>query len=695
MNRVYHNEFKGLDKVSNRLEILTDAAGTTDTEIKTGGTPLVLQYIDVTKFEPVRSAQATMRLISQTNFQFVNLHTDNMQGYRVDFYRGGSLFWTGWLDSELYTEELAKSAPYEVEFSAADFNIWERLKYRDDDGNKYNDIAPLFTHLRRCLDKLGLPFQKLYIGCSTTPDGISLSASDTALHVLYVMSANFYDEDGEPMTCREVVESLLRPFGLMMVQKDANVYIYDYNTLKQGLSMKRYNASTFAYEAAETVDFDYGNLLDIGPMSTDGDYGFEEMYNNVTITSSLYGDRDGAFSYEVDEDKLENLVSTSEQPGYTLKKYGKCDPWDSGYFLHYENKRDTGIETLMGAEMIYTGDESASNQWTFDGERVFLIGSDAKNYIRVKADAYINTRDDPFDTDVVEDDIRTQSMAIFGDLVLYNNEDVPVMYFLNDYFADEGWKSISDGSYPTGKFVLGFIDVSGSVSDSRIANEWRTNGQVFMMSGGGFSVPRRQQSTGQRVIVPPLSGYLILRLRYCKIMRATLDKHEVFPADRVKSLLIDNVSMTFEDENGEDLNTDDYEFKSYINKKVKSDFEEITLNCISANEEKTPVGKANILKKNSDSFDFQLSFTRSGQTDILERLLMCSIHSNFSRKNERFSVTSKIAGNPALSHITYSPVLSGEYLVNGCELDFRAGKVRISAVGYSEDTAKLTDIPYD
>ena len=48
-----------------------------------------------------------------------------------------------------------------------------------------------------------------------------------------------------------------------------------------------------------------------------------------------------------------------------------------------------------------------------------------------------------------------------------------------------------------------------------------------------------------------------------------------------------------------------------------------------------------------------------------------------------------------LSYITYYPVLSGEYIVAGCTIDFNKGSVNISAVGYSDDTAKLSDIPYD
>lgn len=694
MNRVYYNEFKGLDGILNRVEILSEVSGIEE-YVKTGKSPFVLRYADVMKLDPVHTAQATIHLISQYDFQFISLHTDDMQGYRVDFYRGGILFWTGWLDSELYNEVLSKSSPYEVEFSASDFNITERLKYINDSDAKYSDIVPVMTHIKRCLDKLKLPFGKIYIGCTTTIGGISLNSSETALHKSYVTSSNFYDEDGKPMSCREVLDNCLRPFALMMVQKDGNVYVYDYNTIKKGLPMKRFDFSSMTYEDEEFVDFYYGNALDIGTMSSEGDYGFEEMFNNVTITSSLYADKDGVFSYDVEEDNLENLISTSDNAGYVLKKYGLCTPWKEGRFLYYENKRNTGADALIGAEMIYTGDSSAINRWSFDGKNVFIIGNtDSKNYLRIKAQAYVNTRDDPFDTDIIEDDERTGVMGIYGDLVLYDSMGTPIMYYDNSYRFDEGWKNVTGASVPQGKFILTYVSLSetASASTSRIANQWLTNGQNMSL---GESLSSSRDQAGNRLIAPPVSGYLVMRMRYSVIKRLVLDKEEIFPADRVKNILIDHVSMDFENDKGDSLNTDDYEFKSYINKKVASDFEEITLKCISANEDNVPTSKASILKKDGNNYKFQLSFTRSNQTDILERLLMCTVHSNFSQKNERFSVDVKLIGNPALSYLRYSPVLSGEYLVTGCDLDFRLSIAKLSAVGYSDDTAKLSDIPYD
>lgn len=693
MEVMYYYEFMGLDNILNRVEILADnmEAGR---EITGSDNPFVLRYPDVRKLDPIQGSGATIGIVSHSVFEFVHLHTDDMQGFMVKMYRDGRLYWMGWLDSELYNERLSDYPPYPVEFTASDFNIAERLKYVNDLGGKYNDIVPVMTHIKRCLDKLNLPFGKIYIGCTTTMGGVSLGSSGTPLHESYVMSSNFYDEDGQAMSCREVLDSCLRPFALMMTQKDGNVYIYDYNTIKNGLSMKRFDFSSMAYEDEEMVDFYYGNVLDIGIMSSDGDYGFEEMFNNVTITSSLYAAKDGVFSYDVEEDNLADLISTSDNAGYVLKKYGSCPPWKEGRFLRYENKRNTGADVLIGAEMIYTGDSSAINQWSFDGKNVFIIGNtDSRNYLRIKAQAYVNTRDDPFDTDIVEDDERTGVMGIYGDLVLYDSMGTPVMYYDNSYRFDEGWKDVTGSDVPLGKFILTYVSLSetASASTSRIANQWLTNGQNMSL---GESLSSSRDQAGNRLIAPPVSGYLVMRMRYCVIKRLVLDKEEIFPADRVKNILIDHVSLDFENDKGDSLNTDDYEFKSYINKKVASDLEEITLKCISANEDNVPTSKASLLKKAGNDYNLQLSFSRSGQTDILERLLMCTVHSNFSQKNEKFSVDTKIAGNPILSYITYDPVLRGDYLVSGCSIDFKNGMARISSVGYSDDTAKLSDIPY-
>lgn len=710
MNIRYYHDFIGDDDVLNRFEILTDVSATSKA-IEATRSPFVLEYQEVKKLDPIRGAQATLGLISESNFQYTDLHTDDMQEYLVKFYRKNKLYWIGWLDAELYNEQLSAIPPYAVEFSAADFNILERLKYRDASENKYSDIAPLITHLKRCFAGLNLPFQKLYIGCSTVANGVTMANTETLLHVLYVMSGNFYDEDNEPMTCREVVESILRPFGLMMVQKDANVYIYDYNTVKQGLPLKRYDFETFIYESDEDVSFDFGNLVEIGFASTEGDYGFEEMINNVTITSSLY-----AAKSVVKNDVSEKTLSekkTNEVIGdkYKIEYYAKDENIESlnaSEFVIYTNTDSNA--TMEGMLLPYDPDPSSvSAKFKIKGLDEYIFGN-PNYYINIKAQAYANTRDNPFDSnDNPKDDISDAKVLFLKcNLYFVDVNGTPSRYYSNTGILSTGWWPISDYSdIPQGRFELFFTPDK----DTRVGNAlntWITNSDIAEISTIGESYPpvlqEKNFAKGQNVkMFNATNGYIVFEItNKCYIYRA--EQGSFYPYKNVKNIIVNDLEISIKNAEKEDITTDDYEFKSYVNKKVASDFGDLTLKCISANEEKIPIGKGNILKLDALVYEgivierfyaIHTSFTRSGQTDILERLLMCTIHSNFATKNEKMMVDIKMTDNPALSFVSCTPILSNSYLVVGCSLDFHTGKTTISAVGYSDDVAKLSSIPYD
>lgn len=712
MNIRYYHNFTGAGDVQNRFEILTKN-NVQSVCAEASAEPFSIKYMGAKKFEPIRGSQATLSLISRVVFQFVDLHTDDMQKYLVKFYRAGGPYWIGWLDSELYNECLSDTPPYPVEFAAADFNILERLKYRDEANNRYTDIVPLITHLKRCFDKLALPFDKLYIGCTTTANGVTMADDETPLHVLYMMSANFYDEDKEPMTCREVVEFLLRPFGLMMVQKDTSVFIYDYNTVKKGLPMKRYDFASLAYEANETVNFNLGNLAKIGFKSTDSSYGFEEMINNVKITSSLYAEK-MTKEISVSEETVSEDVGTESTRRFTVKYYNKCENIEnvSGKFARFTREGESDIEGCLFPYTPAPVSTAPIFRFRIPG---YLIAADTTARMNIKFQTYAKTRDNPFDSNEgIKNDKHSGTIKLYcnlystdeaGNVLKYCNLDIRATGGRGNDEADadgvrDYWKDAVSGNIEPGKFI---VWVSNSDIKNSILDTWVTNSNKLNPTDDlGISVTIPQTLVGKGLNVPTkgASGYLVFEItNKCRIVDPQNDDGvsdaNLLPPGNVKGILVNDFSFKLKDKNGEDIPTDDYEFKSYVNKKVATDFEEITLKCISANEEKSPIGKANILKKAGNHYELQLSFTRNNQTDILERLLMCSIHSNFATKNESITVDVETTDNPALSYVDYQPILSGEYLVTGCNLNFARATTTLTAVGFSADDARISDIPYD
>lgn len=698
MNIKYWYEFKGLDEVLNRVEILCDGA-TKPAEIKGADSPFSLKYIDVKKLDPVQGSQVSLRLISKKVFQFIDLHTDDMQDYLVRFYRDGLLYWVGWLDSELYSENLADSPPYPVEFSGADFNVMERLKFRDENEKAYTDIATLLAQLKRCFNKLGLPFQKLYIGCSTTPEGITMSASETALHKLYIQSSNFYDEDNEPMTCREVVESILQPFGLMMVQRDASVYIYDYNTVKIGGVMKCYNFGTLAYIGDTAVDVSLGDISDIGTRSTEASLGFEEMINNVTITSSLYGENQ-AKDVSITEKTVSGLIDSTLGRDYSQYYYSKHPDAEniSGDFAVFKRDNESNIE---GYRMPYITNPQIITPIFRVRCPMYLIGTDTLYYIHLKIQTYVNTRDNPFLTDSgVKDNANSGTIKLHCNFYSTDSSGKILRYY--DLVKNNGsqWVDTFDGSLEQGRCILWLSNheaVTGSALDAWITNanknnpmSNRMNIETISSAGKGLNVPTNNTN-----------GYLVFEItNKCRIVNPKDDTgtstDNLLAENLVKHILVNDISIELLDREENAISTDDYEFKSYVNKKVSSDYDDVQLKCISANEEKAPIGKANILRKTNSGYELQLSYTRAGQTNILERLLMCGIHSNFATKNKVISVDIKMSDNPALRYTTYKNVIQSDGMyITGATLDFHEAKTTIKAVDFSADVAKLSIIPYD
>ncbi len=717
MNIKYWFEFKGLDDVLNRVEILTDS-NVMPEEVHAPDEAFSLQYLTVKKLDVVQGSQATLRLISQKIFEFIGLHTDDMQEYTIRFYRDGRLYWLGFLDSELYSENLTDYPPYPVEFAGADFNITKRLKYRDGAGNRYTDVVPLITHLKRCFDLLGLPFDKLYIGCTTMANDVPADASETALHVLYMMSANFYDEDNEPMTCREVMENILRPFGLMMVQKSGSVFIYDYNTVKLGLPMKRYNFSSFTYEAEEMVNFDLGDISDIKTLTTDASFGFEEMINNVQITSSLYG-KNIFFNEPISEKTLSEEFTTIEKDGYVEEIHEidkNIEKTANENFIIY--KKDESNQTLIGAKLPYAHTPDIIQPVFRVKADEVLIRTNPLYYLNVKVQAYINTRKNPFDSDEKSKaEVRSRAIRLYCNLYLVDTEGRSLMYYMNGGIGAWGLCG-ADGSFPQGQFCLLFcnsdLDEHGLPSKETL-DKWVTNSDQIITFFGlqGFKWEAyKELNYGQGLNVPlrlagPENGQLVVSGVYgspifeitnkCLIDDPTLmDKVDPFPEENVVNILLNNFSISIKDSSKKDASTDDSLFKSYVNKKVATDFEEVELKCISANEEQIPIGRANILKKVDNYYKLQPLFTRSGQTDILERLLMCTIHSNHSRKNVSLSVIVKMTKNPALAYCTYKNVIHSDGMyITGATLDFYNAMTTIKAEEFSADDARLSDIPYD
>lgn len=218
--------------------------------------PLTIEWGETSKEDVIVSSTATLRIISPGDRTYEDLYTIEVGKIRLDVYRNDVLYWSGALDPEFYEEPYTCNSDYEVELTFSDFGILDRLKYNLAGRKNCKEL------LNYILGKSQVNFLRLdESGMSTRLP----TSSVAGLAQLDVRSDNFYDEDGEALSLKEVAEGFLRPLGLRLEQRNGIVWLYDLNGA--------YN--TFPVKKTEW-------------QSDDQMMGTDKVVNNAKITWSTY-----------------------------------------------------------------------------------------------------------------------------------------------------------------------------------------------------------------------------------------------------------------------------------------------------------------------------------------------------------------------------------------------------------------------
>ena len=192
---------------------------------------LLIEWHNTAKEDPMCGSTATLRLESPGDRTYIDLYTINPGDIRLDVYRDNQLFWSGLLDPEFYEEPYERAANYPVSLTFSDFGILDRLKYDLDGIKSISDV------LADAVERAGLNIA----GVDTSLISTSIDEAETpfTLDDIAVDSANWFDEDGEASTLKEVLEAMLQPLGLRMIQRAGKVWVYDLNGLHDGATRKQ------------------------------------------------------------------------------------------------------------------------------------------------------------------------------------------------------------------------------------------------------------------------------------------------------------------------------------------------------------------------------------------------------------------------------------------------------------------------
>jgi hypothetical protein len=662
MGKIYTGRFLSYREVEYVVNIFSkDVETETPEDLVFGEEPAEIEWSEVDKLEPVQGSALTLTLLSTSDRQYIDLYSVETGEVWAEVWRNGSLYWTGTLDTELYEEPYSYLKDYEVQFTFSDFGALERLKWSD------KGVRSLEWIVRTCVEAAGLDYSTLNRHISTTPaEGYTDILTDS-----YLNCENFFDEDDEPMTMREVLEAVLQPFALRMVQKGGRVELFDLNAL-----------------AAEEVETEK-----VVWMSDDAELSADVVYNNVKVTFSPYADTtlyDGTIEHD---DTLKSKTSgilyylnanpSEEIDGFRL---ATGDPEESDELpfelagaaklfridSEYSASDEAGVYMMSrGSAVMASGDIDktmvGTQKWLpcTDGvnpnmssvTEIIKCGRVHLNYCRrntfrlkIELSVCIDPRYNPFEG---EDNNESKSYGYWNDwanfaylpikLVLYDTNGNAYLHYSNsdvvkgNSYSAGGGKWVG-GAASWGDAWLAFYDRDDRKAKSGLSG-WSTNKQVIGYFRDALPSIFEKMGDGEYAPTPPTGGWLELTIGdgiYAFDYKRNTEKRREDLAKINRWFLLKDPKLSIVKANGTDIDVEDQEDQAWLNRSAQEDYEIDTNVGTIADRYASPTARGALLNVGQSTMQ---NYTRAGVTDRLERLLIGTVFSQYASRKTVLSGT--------------------------------------------------------
>lgn len=267
----YTTHFRSLDNTLWDIDIYIDNYAARPLEIcLEGDEPCVIEWQETGKMDVVQSSTCTLRVSNESDRQMMQLM--NHPNAAVLVRRNGMWYWFGLLDDSIYEEPYSFKKAYVTEIIFSDFGSLNRIPFT------LTGKQSVWAIVRDCLYPI---FGDIGFNLYT-----SLLEPKTlqpiTLNMLYI-NADRFKSDSESWdkmkSKREVLEEILRPLGLRIIQKNAQPYIYDIEYLRDHDNFHNYPVwkGTDAYlKGSETFGwFEVAFEPDADEMLADGEIDYD------------------------------------------------------------------------------------------------------------------------------------------------------------------------------------------------------------------------------------------------------------------------------------------------------------------------------------------------------------------------------------------------------------------------------------
>jgi hypothetical protein len=638
--------------------------------------PVMIEWDEQDKLAPVQGSMLTLKVESMSDRQFIDLYTTTAGAVVITVKRDGALYWRGWLDPEQYEEPYSTEANYDVTLTFSDFGVLERKGW-----NAVNKHMTIMGIIKHCLSSCG--FSELQQSMSTVCTTLTSEQSYDPLNYLMVDTNNFYDEDGEAMTMREVLEAVLQPFGLRIIQKAGQLYLHDLNAL--------YNTM------AKAIVWD----------SDDQTLGVDSVYNHVKVTLSPYVQEkliDGSIDYDdvkltaanVSKSGIWRVAAANDGTnGFKVELADNSASYNANLTTAgkifkitsiYDGTEDVGVACAIRSnsyynnkgltDVFYSVDGSTTGKFldreldgscnhtallTVKGGYISRYGDyECSTMLRVKLSMLLSPLYNPFeDCDeynhkAVMDYIKKKHQFYYVRcrLVLKDQDGKVICHYRNaDIFDSNNIKYAKptvicgrwvDGDCGFDEMYLAYYDWSDrSKGSTPISSGWITNKQaVGNEYTADFTAAVKGRGDGQFINVPYASGWLELQVAAGVDDRVASKDDSDDANERYRWLLFKDPEVSLVRSNGSDLTdteTGDVVESAYLDANAKDDYDlDLT---VGAGSVFLPTARGQLRQTDNNTLPL---FRRGDYSSTLERLLIGTIYSQYATRHAVLSGTAQL-----------------------------------------------------
>lgn len=681
------------------VEIWEDSEATiTATRIYADLNPAILKYANKLE-DSVWASGAELEVLSETDRQFIGLYTNDMLKYQVRIYRAGEyLAWCGYLDTENYEESFSDTHNYPVRFTANDgFALLSRIKFTYFNGNsyvKYEGIDSMWLILMRVLYKIKLPWDFIYVGVSASIPEVELDTDETIFEHLYLNTANYYNEDDEPESCRTVLEEMLKPFCAFIIQTGGSLIITDAHYISAGTtkSFKKYSFGNTYLEYVEDVDLtvNNGDITSLGVEDSTSSFSLEAGINKQIVSYSPYNQNE-AFNF----DASKHLYGPGESTEYGATDYKWVETLyaNSKTLNAHNNAQFAKLKGIDGANTSVEEEYSKMKNPGLTGREYYMFKNalESEKHFTAKI---------PLPSIVPTDNYKLKLEARAFLRTTDNLNGPPpfsVKKFTLYFRLKIGDKKLSlDYSESKNTWYIRWVDLASEYDAimlfldrpfplSIVHDIWNPVNDKWLE----FK-KRKYYFYGENVQAQVVDMPFLVDIPDTKInggeMELTIYNYSAFveagplslPEVEASDFRISNFRVSITDSNGNELDTEDIEYVSNIDDKYMNEGKEIRV-LHGTNIDQHPIQRGNILVKFGEVYQCLSSINFAGiDTDLPENVILKSIQSNYTDASAVLECTLPQVLN--IGYVTYNNYLPEKNMLildNTIDLKEMTSKVKL------------------